>query len=242
MTDILKNARTDDKEWTQVFQNASKMADEANVGPIQAPRVCSRQVNRSNTPAATPEEYFKRNIYLPFLDSLIQQFSLRFGDLEKQAIRALTLIPSNVARIESTTAEVILGYYCDDLPSADSFQQELKLWQQMWGNADSRPGTLSDTLGDSRSCCVMYPNITKILHMLLLTSVTSCSVERANSSLRFVKSCFRGSMSEDRFNALILLFVHKDIDLDIGAVIDMYARKHPRRMVFLNPLAHDLVE
>jgi len=113
----------------------------------------------------------------------------------------------------------------------------LKLRQNMWGNvAQERPNTLSDTLADSRSCRIMYPNITKIIHLLLLTSVTSCTVETVNSSLRFVKSCFRGAMSEDRFNALVLLFVHKDIELDMDAVIDMYARRHPRRMILLNPL------
>jgi len=209
------------------------MAEKANVGPIVAPRVCSKQVYQSNTSAATPEEYFKRNIYLPFLYNLIQQFNLRFGDLEKQAIHALNLIRCNVAKIESITSEAIPDYY-HDLPSPDSFQQELKLWQQMWGNANNIPKTLSDTLADSRSCHIMYPNITKIIHMLLLTSVTSRTVERANSSLRFVKSCLRGAMTEDRFNALVLLFVYRDIDLDIRAVIDMYARKHPRRMILLN--------
>ena len=133
----------------------------------------------------------------------------------------------------------ILHYYHDDLPSPDSFHQELKLWQQMWRNADSTPSTLSDTLAYSRSCRIMYPNITTIIHILLLTSVTACSVERANSSLRFVKSCFRSTMNEDRFNALILLFVHKDIKLDIDDIINAYARKHPRRMTLLNPLACD---
>jgi hypothetical protein len=235
----LNNARQDDSEWEHVFQKATKMAETAGAGPITAPRICSKQIHRSNTPAATPDEHFKRNIYLPFLDSLLQQFSLRFGDLAKQAIRGLSLIPSNVSNIDALTADGILHYYHDDLPSPDSFHQELKLWQQMWRNADSTPSTLSDTLADSRSCRIMYPNITTIIHILLLTSVTACSVERANSSLRFVKSCFRSTMNEDRFNALILLFVHKDIKLDIDDIINAYARKHPRRMTLLNPLACD---
>lgn len=244
VTEVLKSARVDENEWARVFQKASEMADKASMAPIVAPRLCSRQVHRSNTPAATPEEYFSRNIYLPFLDNLIQQFSMRFGDLEKQAVRALSLIPSNVADIETETAEAMLDYYRDDLPSPDSFQQELKLWQHMWGNiaVGERPNTLSDALADSKSCRIMYPNVTKIIHLLLLTSVTSCTVERANSSLRHVKSCFRGAMSEDRFNALVLLFVHKDIQLDIDAVINMYARRHPRRMILVNPLGQDSVD
>jgi len=38
---------------------------------------------------------------------------------------------------------------------------------------------------------------------------------------------FGNIVSEDRFNALVLLFVYKDTELDIRAVIDIYARKHP---------------
>lgn len=47
-----------------------------------------------------------------------------------------------------------------------------------------------------------------------------------------VRSC----MNEDRFNALVLLFFHKNIDIDIQAVLGMYARKYHRRMLLLNPL------
>jgi chromosome condensin MukBEF complex kleisin-like MukF subunit len=37
-------------------------------------------------------------------------------------------------------------------------------------------------------------------------------------------------MGKDHFNALILLYVHKDIEIDISKVVEMYARQYPRRM------------
>jgi hypothetical protein len=43
-------------------------------------------------------------------------------------------------------------------------------------------------------------------------------------------------MTEDRFNALTLWYVHKDIDINISHIIDMYAGKHPRSMCFVDPL------
>ncbi|KAI0235153.1 hypothetical protein LSAT2_014401, partial [Lamellibrachia satsuma] len=82
----------------------------------------------------------------------------------------------------------------------------------------------------------IFPNITKSFNHLLLTSVTSCVVERANSSLKFIKNSLRSTMGEDHFNALILLFVHRNAELNTDKVIDMYARKHPIRMLLLNPL------
>ena len=82
----------------------------------------------------------------------------------------------------------------------------------------------------------MFPNIVRILSIILRTSSASTSVERANSALRYVKTDFRSTMSEDRFNALLLLYVHRDIKLDYKKIIDMYAMSYPRRMVLKNSL------
>ena len=70
----------------------------------------------------------------------------------------------------------------------------------------------------------------------MIAPVTSATVERSNSSWRFVKSGFRSTMREDRLNALLLLFIHKDVALDYDATIDDYAKCNQRRMTFINPL------
>ena len=121
----------------------------------------------------------------------------------------------------------------DDLPSPDSLEQELSLWACMWRSQADKPSSLAETLADRRACPLMYPNITKIIH-LLLTSVTTSGVERANSSLKFIKNASQSTMGEDRFNALILMYEHCDLELDIESIIDKYAKRHPR---LLNPLA-----
>jgi len=43
-------------------------------------------------------------------------------------------------------------------------------------------------------------------------------------------------MREDRLNALLLLFIHKDIALDYDVIIDDYAKHNQRWMTFINPL------
>ena len=84
----------------------------------------------------------------------------------------------------------------------------------MWRSQADKPSSLAETLADRRACPLMYPNITKIIHLLLLTSVTASGVERANSSLKFIKNASRSTMGEDRFNALILMYEHYDLELD----------------------------
>jgi len=70
----------------------------------------------------------------------------------------------------------------------------------------------------------------------MIAPVTSATVERSSSSLRLVKSGLRSTMREDCLNALLLLFIHKDIALDYDAIIDDYAKGNQRRMTFINPL------
>ena len=76
----------------------------------------------------------------------------------------------------------------------------------------------------------------QVLKLLLFTPVcdnpvTTASVERANSALGFIKSDHRSTMSEGRLNALLRLYVYKDIPLDFQEVVTAYGHKHPRRML-----------
>ena len=82
----------------------------------------------------------------------------------------------------------------------------------------------------------MFPNTKKVLSILLTTSATSALVERADSGLRFIKTDFRSTMPEDRFNSFILLHAHWDIKLDCNYIIKMYTNKYPRRLLLINPL------
>ena len=51
--------------------------------------------------------------------------------------------------------------------------------------------------------------------------VTSCSCERSFSDLKRLKTYLQSIMGQERMN---------DLEIDNDAVIDMFARKHPRRM------------
>ena len=82
----------------------------------------------------------------------------------------------------------------------------------------------------------MFPNIHRILYLLLVIPVTTAGLERANSAMKLVKTVLRSTMVQD-LNRLLLMFVHKDIKLDYSDIIDAYSRTHPSRMLFLNALS-----
>ena len=66
--------------------------------------------------------------------------------------------------------------------------------------------------------------------------VSTAAVERSHSSLKIVKSKLQSRMGEGRLNTLMLLYIHKDIELDYNKITDRYAKKYLRRMRFSNPL------
>ena len=83
----------------------------------------------------------------------------------------------------------------------------------------------------------MFPNIYVVLSIACIIPVTTATVERSNSALKYVKTALRSTMGQERLNSLLLLFIHKNISLDYEAIINSFASKHPRRMLLSNPLA-----
>lgn len=231
--DAVSSARTDDVTYEKIYKEACTMAHAAGTEGIQMPRRCDRQTQRNNVPAYSPKQYVQKALFNPCVDSFIQQLGMRFNTMTKQATLALCLIPNNIDRLDGDSIELLASHYKDDMPQPDAFHQELELWKRAWNSTDM-PSTITAPL--ERSCRIMYPNIMKILTLILLTSVTAASVERSNSTLRFIKTCYRSTMGQGRFNVLMLLFVHRDIELDLDAIVTLYAQQYPRRMLLHNPM------
>ena len=61
------------KRW---YAYAVEISSELGTEP-SAPRTASRQQHRENTRHDTAEEYYRRNLFIPFLDHITQEMSLR---------------------------------------------------------------------------------------------------------------------------------------------------------------------
>ena len=83
-----------------------------------------------------------------------------------------------------------------------------------------------------------FPNVHCVLN-LLVAPVTTATMERGHSALGHIKIDLRNALGQDCLNALILLFVHKDIALDHQQVVARFAKKHPRRMLLVDPVGGD---
>ena len=165
------------------------------------------------------------------------ELSHRFSEMSFTAVQGLLLL----ANLDSPSAEqetAIKAMFSSDLQEPHTFKEELKRWRKKWElQAKAKvylPCNIVDSLLGANT--ISFPNIQRVLTILLVAPVTTASVERSNSALGYVKTKLRSRMGQQRLDDLILLFVHKEIRLDVGAVIDRFARKKPRRMTLLNAL------
>ena len=146
--------------------------------------------------------------------------------------------PKVLNRLSEERTTKIYDTFSEDLPERDSFHQEVNLWIRKWSKFDNAciPKDISSLLGRINE--KSFPNICTILKLLAITVVTTATVERGNSALKYVKTSLRpqNSMGQERLNALMLLYIRKDLALDYDAVIDIFVRKNPRKMLFLNPV------
>ena len=185
--------------------------------------------------------YWRRAVFIPFADQLISELNGRFNQLATTAMSGLQLLPENVVKPDSRLNQAIGGRqeaFCTDLPAPQSFPQEVQRWVKKWKAVS--PGALSKSLSATALATNSgsYPNISCLLHLLLVAPVTSASVERDNSSLDFVLTDRRSTMGQDRLNDLILLYAHKDLQLGYEQLVDTFAARLPRRMLLRDPLNH----
>ena len=63
---------------------------------VEVPRITQRQVHRNNSPHTTPEEYYRRVVFIPMLNSVISDLKSRISRDTLNSFRLTVLVPSNI--------------------------------------------------------------------------------------------------------------------------------------------------
>ena len=193
------------------------------------PRIVSRQTKRSNPPAETAYEYYRRAVFLPYLDTVIGQLDERF-EKHKVVVKSLSCFLPKVAievaesHLSDCEGDLIYDKF---LPGSQTeLEFEFKRWREFWlQNEGSVPETI---IGAYKACKKMgsFPMTQTLLKIFATLPVTTASSERSFSALKIIKSYLRSTMGETRLNGLSTLYINKDILLDIDQVIDEFGRQN----------------
>lgn len=209
------------------------LAEKLNV-EMTSRRAGVRKQNLGSNAFESAEEYFRRTLFIPFMDHVLAQLNQRFEKHRALLKDFSVIVPSAIPPMQDDRekgAENLLTVFAHDVETRAALG-ELRLWWAKWANkaANQRPSTGTDALShcDSR----FYPNVYKLLQILVTLPVTAASAERTFSSMRLLKNYLRSTMSEERMVGLALLYAHRNVDISVSEVIDRFA-KLPRRVNFV---------
>ena len=118
--------------FADMVQQAEALLDE----PLRPPRICGTHRHRNSrvTVAESAEDYYRRTVYIPFLDNIIAQFNERFLSHKNTAVRLNALLPGHISDTTFDSLTEALTMYLpvmsnDDGPDIHDVQVEFVRWQ-----------------------------------------------------------------------------------------------------------------
>lgn len=224
-----------DQEFQNVFDTSTKTA--AAIGTdLKIPRIASHQQHRSNHPSETICDFWKRSIFIPYLDSLISALEQRFSDEHMPTYGLMMLHPSAMLNMPLTEfkhkTQSFSRYY-----GLESFDNEAELWYKQWKDEGMPREHLRelDFAELLQKAEIYFPATKKAILITLALPCTTSNIERSFSTLRRVKTWLRSTMLEDRLNGLCMLSVHRKMVQENSHAISSEVLKRfceePRRLL-----------
>ena len=99
----------------------------------------------------------------------------------------------------------------------------------MWKGKNDRRGDIPDSIDATlvQTGRGAYVNIYTILQIMITIPISLASCERCISTLRNLKTYLRNTVVQDRLNGLALMHAHRELELDLEKIIDLFANLHP---------------
>ena len=173
-----------DTVFKRVYDQSVMMANQLSVS-VEKPRVARKMQFRANHPSDTVEDYFKRALAIPLVDSLIMELNCRFESVSQNVVKLLYLVPSVCATCDVTNKngdnkselDTLVNVYKDDLPNPGLVELEYDIWRQKWMKVDEkeRPSSLAETIKATDE--KLFPNLFILIKIACTLPVTSCECE-----------------------------------------------------------------
>ncbi|XP_022180061.1 zinc finger MYM-type protein 1-like [Myzus persicae] len=239
---ILKNMRTNcDTVFKQIFDESCSLMKDFEI-EVKTPRLSKRQTQRSNHPSETTEDFYRVSLFIPLVENVLEDFKSRFLSKQNQTVTILSqLIPKfivdvNYEKIDSIVSIMKNGYRFDDdlleLLEESQLKSEIQLWKEKWKSIKNEGGDVIKYALTAIVQCngILYPNIKKMLYTIACLPTTVAFAERSFSTLGRLKTWLRSNMGQDRLVGLALLNIHRNRDIQIDEVIDMFAATKKRNI------------
>ncbi|XP_032309426.1 52 kDa repressor of the inhibitor of the protein kinase-like [Drosophila ananassae] len=220
------------EKFSEIFILATEAAEIIDA-ELTVPRRVGRQKNRDNYEGSI-EDYYRRSIYIPFLDKYSEELESRFLEHRNILSRIQNIIPEKCADIDVTelydTVQTLKEEWPKDIPVfTEEFEAEIELWIRKCSNLSKEKPI--KTFIEALDVCdeTFYPTVYRFLQIGATLPVTVASSERSFSTLRRLKTYLRNKAGEQRLNGLALLNIHLDLEVTSDAILSIMAQK-PRKI------------
>ncbi|CAN7947177.1 unnamed protein product, partial [Ixodes hexagonus] len=189
-----RNPLNVEKTFREIFAHAEEIAE--NMGAqLDVPRLVQRQMNCAKLPPQTAESYFRAHVYIPLVESVVEDLKQRLPEEVLEVYSLNTLLPRHVNEkgaqeklsILAAKYGVLLGM--GDVAFQTIIRAEFSLWSAKWRREQEKgplPSTAVETLEASEP--ELYPNIRTLLRVLATLPVSVATAERSFSTLRRIKT------------------------------------------------------
>ncbi|XP_035522546.1 uncharacterized protein si:dkey-250d21.1 [Morone saxatilis] len=194
---LLENVSTVHSSWfEQAFQLATKVAPE---------QVCFSEEASSYE---SPEIYYRENLSVPLLKSLIDEMKYSFSDNHLKALSVLSLLPScNPILSESTDKPFSL--YLTDLPEPEAAEQEINAWASVWREKYqdvSPPTSIAETLVHPES--KSHPTVTLLLRLVAVLPSVSMEFDLMKTTLNSMRDLLKNTVCKGSRMDRVMLLSH----------------------------------
>ena len=106
---------------------------------------------------------------------------------------------------------------------------EYDRWTKKWADTAQQDLPASDPATALEHCVhSFFPAILTYLKIFCCIPETIATAERTFSTMKYLKSYLRSTTSDERLNGLTRLYLHREFEIDIDAVIDRFVAKKRR--------------
>lgn len=196
---MLENVSTQHSTWfEQAFQLATKVAPE---------QVCfSEEANSYES----PEIYYRENLSVPLLRSLIDEMKYSFSESHLKALSVLSLLPScNPQPILSESTDKPFSLYLTDLSEPEAAELEINAWAAVWREKyqdAAPPSSIAETLVHPES--KSHPTVTSLLRLVAVLPSVSMEFDLMKTTLNSMRDLLKNTVCKGSRKDHVLLLSH----------------------------------
>lgn len=183
----------------------------------------------------TPESYHRINTYYASIDKVLSELELRFRGNDQEILCAL----GNICNSETPDKESfsrIAKFYNIDGEILEAEQKMYASFRRVRGLGYMTVSEILETMHEN-DLFDIFPEFSKVVHILAVIPATSCSAERSFSALRRLKTYLRSTMGQQRVSNIALInieraYANSVVSNDMDHIIDIFGRRNGRDSSF----------